>query len=34
LAVGLDTSEVAGIMGDNWLRFYDESFGPSSSGAS
>ncbi len=27
-AVGLDKDEVAGIMGDNWLRFYDENFEP------
>jgi len=26
-AVGFDETEVAGIMGDNWLRFFDESFG-------
>lgn len=32
--VGFDSVEVAGIMGNNWLRFYDESFGPSASGAS
>ena len=27
-AVGMDHSEVDGIMGNNWLRFYDTSFGP------
>lgn len=27
-AVGFDASEIGGIMGGNWLRFYDESFGP------
>ena len=27
-AVGLSDDEVAGIMGENWLRFYDRSFGP------
>lgn len=27
-ATGLCDSEVAGIMGENWLRFFDESFGP------
>lgn len=26
-AVGFDATEVAGIMGDNWLRFYDNNFG-------
>jgi microsomal dipeptidase-like Zn-dependent dipeptidase len=26
LAAGMDTSEVAGIMGENWQRFYAESF--------
>ncbi len=26
-ATGLSDTEVAGIMGDNWLRFYDSSFG-------
>ncbi|MEM7303826.1 MAG: membrane dipeptidase [Pseudomonadota bacterium] len=26
--VGFNEAEVAGIMGENWLRFYDESFGP------
>ncbi|MFW8634742.1 membrane dipeptidase [Cribrihabitans pelagius] len=26
-AVGFDAREVAGIMGENWLRFFDESFG-------
>jgi len=25
---GLSETEVAGIMGDNWLRFYDQNFGP------
>ena len=28
--VGFDAGEVAGIMGENWLRFYDASFGPAS----
>ena len=27
-AVGFDVGEVDGIMGDNWLAFYDDSFGP------
>ena len=27
-AVGMDVGEIAGIMGDNWHRFYGESFGP------
>ena len=27
-ATGLSDSEVAGVMGENWLRFYDASFGP------
>lgn len=27
-AVGFDAPEVAAIMGGNWLRFYDNSFGP------
>jgi membrane dipeptidase len=27
-AVGLSGAEVEGIMGGNWQRFYDESFGP------
>lgn len=26
--VGLSAAEVDGIMGDNWLRFYDANFGP------
>lgn len=26
-AVGFDAQEVAGIMGENWLRFFDDSFG-------
>lgn len=26
--IGFDDTEVAGLMGDNWLRFYDENFGP------
>jgi microsomal dipeptidase-like Zn-dependent dipeptidase len=26
--VGFDASEVAGLMGDNWLRFFEENFGP------
>ena len=28
--VGLDETEVAGLMGGNWYRFYAESFGPPS----
>lgn len=28
LKAGFSEAEVAGIMGGNWLRFYDESFGP------
>ena len=27
-AVGLSGADVAKVMGENWLRFYDESFGP------
>ena len=27
-AVGFNDSEVGGVMGENWLRFYDASFGP------
>jgi membrane dipeptidase len=27
--VGMNTQEVEGIMGGNWLRFYESSFGPS-----
>ena len=27
-AVGFDGSEIDGIMGGNWLRFYDDGFGP------
>jgi microsomal dipeptidase-like Zn-dependent dipeptidase len=27
-ATGLSEQEVDGIMGENWLRFYDENFGP------
>ncbi|MEO0745772.1 MAG: membrane dipeptidase [Pseudomonadota bacterium] len=27
-AVGFDEDEVAGIMGGNWYRFYEENFGP------
>jgi microsomal dipeptidase-like Zn-dependent dipeptidase len=26
--VGLSEAEVAGVMGENWLRFFDQSFGP------
>ena len=26
-AVGFSEEETAGVMGENWLRFYDESFG-------
>lgn len=26
--IGFSDQEVAGVMGDNWLRFYDENFGP------
>lgn len=29
--VGMSEVEVRGIMGENWLRFYDENFGPISS---
>ena len=28
IAVGMDATEVAGIMGDNWYRFFADSFGP------
>jgi len=31
--VGFSEAEVAGIMGENWLRFYDQSFGPAPGGA-
>ena len=27
-AAGLSDTDVAGVMGENWLRFYDASFGP------
>ena len=27
-ATGLSEKEVAGVMGENWLRFFDQSFGP------
>jgi microsomal dipeptidase-like Zn-dependent dipeptidase len=27
-ATGMSEAEVAGVMGENWLRFYDASFGP------
>ncbi len=27
-AVGFDASEVAGLMGDNWYRFFEENFAP------
>ncbi|MEM7598341.1 MAG: membrane dipeptidase [Pseudomonadota bacterium] len=27
-AIGFDEKEVAGLMGDNWLAFYDANFGP------
>ncbi|MFT5446018.1 MAG: membrane dipeptidase [Gammaproteobacteria bacterium] len=30
-AVGLSDAEVAGIMGENWLRFFDQNFGPGES---
>ena len=33
-AVGFDADEVAAIMGGNWLRFFDESFGPLTGGSS
>jgi microsomal dipeptidase-like Zn-dependent dipeptidase len=26
--VGFDDAEVAGLMGGNWYRFFEESFGP------
>ena len=29
-AAGLSDTDVAGVMGENWLRFYDTSFGPRS----
>jgi membrane dipeptidase len=29
-AAGMSQAEIDGIMGDNWLRFYDTSFGPAS----
>jgi membrane dipeptidase len=28
IAVGMDQNEVDGVMGENWLRFYETSFGP------
>ncbi len=28
--IGFDEDEVAGLMGDNWLRFFDDNFGPAS----
>jgi len=28
--IGFDQGEVAGIMGNNWLRFFDRNFGPAS----
>ena len=27
-ATGMNDEDVAGVMGENWLRFYDENFGP------
>ncbi|MEL7205901.1 MAG: membrane dipeptidase, partial [Pseudomonadota bacterium] len=27
-AIGFDNAEVAGLIGDNWLAFYDANFGP------
>ena len=27
-AAGLGDTEVAGVMGENWLRFFESSFGP------
>jgi microsomal dipeptidase-like Zn-dependent dipeptidase len=30
--VGFSETETAGIMGDNWLRFFDENFGPQTNG--
>lgn len=27
-AIGFSDKETAGVMGENWLRFYDENFGP------
>lgn len=32
-ATGLSDSEVAGVMGNNWLRFYDDNFGAKETGA-
>ncbi len=29
-AIGMGTDEIAGIMGQNWYRFFDENFGPRS----
>ena len=31
LAVGFSNDDVASIMGNNWLRFFDENFGPTMS---
>ena len=28
LAAGFDATDTAKIMGNNWLRFFDENFGP------
>ena len=27
-AIGMSETEVAGVMGENWLRFFDQNFGP------
>jgi microsomal dipeptidase-like Zn-dependent dipeptidase len=27
-ATGMSDEDVAGVMGENWLRFYDKNFGP------
>jgi microsomal dipeptidase-like Zn-dependent dipeptidase len=32
-ATGLSDAEVAGVMGGNWLRFFDASFGPAAAGS-
>jgi len=26
--IGMSETEVAGVMGENWLKFFDENFGP------
>ena len=33
IAAGFDKTETAGILGENWLRFFDDNFGPTGGGA-